>query len=182
MLPSLLVLSVIVAVIALPVARAQYRRYGHLTVPGLALLCLMLFVPNYLVELATRYEMPETFLDYAGVAIALFGLVVLVLGMSAFRSAPKVFCLDTGQLSVSGVYRWSRNPQYVGWLLFLTGFILTDWSLWCLAALLIEAVSLHFLVLIEEEHLRRAFGRAYANFCRRVPRYFPLTPAFLAKN
>ena len=34
-----------------------------------------------------------------------------------------------GKLTASGSYRWSRNPQYLGWFLFLLGFALTDWSL-----------------------------------------------------
>lgn len=37
-------------------------------------------------------------------------------------------------LDYAGPYRWSRNPQYVGWLLFVLGFALNDWSLWCLAS------------------------------------------------
>ncbi len=41
-------------------------------------------------------------------------------------------------------------------------------------ALLVSAVSLHLLVLVEEEHLRRQFGAAYLEFCQRVPRYFAL--------
>jgi protein-S-isoprenylcysteine O-methyltransferase Ste14 len=63
-----------------------------------------------------------------------------------------------GELTKSGIYRCSWNPQYVGSFLFLLGFALTDWSLWCPAALLVVAVNLHLLVLVEEEHLRRVFG------------------------
>jgi protein-S-isoprenylcysteine O-methyltransferase Ste14 len=59
----------------------------------------------------------------------------------------------------------------VGWFLFLLGFALNDWSLWCLAALLAVAISLHLLVLVEEEHLLRIFGEQYVEFCRKVPRY-----------
>jgi len=92
-------------------------------------------------------------------------------GVLAFRSASKVLCLDSGKLTASGSHQWSRNPQYLGWFLFLLGFALTDWSLWCLAALLVVAASLHLLVLIEEEHLRRVFGEPYREYCRRVPRY-----------
>ena len=43
---------------------------------------------------------------------------------------------------------------------------------WNLFDTLVVAVSLHLLVLIEEEHLRRVFGQPYIEFCRRVPRYF----------
>ena len=55
--------------------------------------------------------------------------------------------------------------------LFLLGFALNDWSTWCLAALLVVAISLHLLVLVEEEHLRRVFGEKYVAFCREIPRY-----------
>lgn len=182
MLTYLLVMSLPVALAALLVARWEYRRRGRLTWLGLGLLCAMLLVPNLVVEYATRYTMPATLLDYTGVLIALLGLVLCVLGMAAFRSVPKIFCLDTGELSVAGVYRFSRNPQYLGWLLFLTGFCLNDWSWWCLAALAVEAVSLHVLVLIEEEHLGREFGQRYDEFCRRVPRYLPLVFSFPYKR
>jgi protein-S-isoprenylcysteine O-methyltransferase Ste14 len=50
--------------------------------------------------------------------------------------------------------------------------IANDWSTWCLAALLVVASSLHLLVLIDEEHLRRIFGENYVAFCRDTPRYF----------
>lgn len=167
-------MSIPAAVIALLAARMQYRKYGKLTAIGLLLLCVMLIIPNFMLEFATRYEMPSTILDYVGVIIGLFGLILCGLGMTAFRSVPKTLCLDAGELSVSGTYRWSRNPQYIGWLLFLIGFALNDWSVWCFAALVVVAVSLHFLVLIEEEHLTRVFGQQYVAFCQKVPRYFPL--------
>ena len=94
-----------------------------------------------------------------------------MISVTFFRSVPKVLCIDAGKLTTSGPYRWGRNPQYVGWFLFLLGFALNDWSLWCLAALLVIAISLHLLVLVEEEHLRRVFGEQYVEFCRKIPRY-----------
>ena len=172
MLVKLLFVSMPVSLIALLYARWEYRKRGKLTPFGLLLLCAMLFVPNLLLEYATRYAMPSTALDYFGILLALAGLVLCLAAISHFQSLSKVFCLDAGELSLTGPYRWGRNPQYVGWILFLLGFCLYDWSLWCLAALLIEAISLHLLVLIEEEHLRRVFGQPYVEFCRRVPRYF----------
>ena len=77
-----------------------------------------------------------------------------------------------GSLAESGSCRWGRNPQYVGWLLFLLGFTLTGWTWWCLPALLLVAISLHGLVRVEEEHLGRVFGAPYDAFLQRTPRYF----------
>lgn len=171
MLTFLLALAVLVAAVALLYARWEYRKRGRLTILGLALLCAMLFVPNLILEYATRYEMPSTLLDFVGLLVGGAGLLLCLISMTFFRSMTKVLCLDAGSLVTAGPYRWSRNPQYVGYFLFLFGFALNDWSLWCLAALLVVAISLHVLVLVEEEHLRRAFGEPYLEFCRKVPRY-----------
>ena len=167
----LLVLSIAVAAVALLYARWEYRKRDKLSWFGLSLLCSMLFVPNLMLEYATSYSMPDTILEWLGVIIAVAGLVVCFGSIIVFGSITKVLCLDSGELTLSGPYRWSRNPQYVGWILFVLGFALTDWSYWCGVALAVVAVSLHLLVLIEEEHLRRVFGEPYLEFIRRVPRY-----------
>lgn len=174
MLTWLLLSTVPVSAAALLNARREYRRRGRLTSFGLFLLCLMLFLPNLVIEYATVYRLPDTLPGYFGVALAGAGLALCLGSILDFRSPAKVLCLDAGELTLAGFYRFSRNPQYLGWVLFLLGFTLTDWSLWCLGALLVVAVSLHLLVLIEEEHLRRVFGQAYEEFCSRVPRYLAL--------
>jgi protein-S-isoprenylcysteine O-methyltransferase Ste14 len=170
-MPYLLVTSIFISAVALLLARREYRKRGKLSFLGLFLLCAMLFLPNLMLDYATIYSLPGTMLDWLGVAIAAAGLVLCFGSIMFFKSISKVLCLNTGELTLSGPYRWSRNPQYVGWFLFLVGFSLTDWSPWCGVALALVAVSLHLLVLIEEEHLRRVFGEPYLEFCRRVPRY-----------
>ena len=171
MLTFLLALTVPVTTVALLYARWEYRKRGRLTVLGLVLLCAMILVPNLILEYATTYEIPSTLLDYVGVVIGIFGIALCLISIAVFRSMQKVLCINAGKLATAGPYRWSRNPQYVGWFLFLLGFALNDWSLWCLAALLASAISLHLLVLVEEEHLHRTFGEQYVEFCRKIPRY-----------
>jgi protein-S-isoprenylcysteine O-methyltransferase Ste14 len=177
MLTLLLALTVPVASVALLHARWEYRKRGRLTPRGAALICAMLVTPNLVLEYATVYELPSTPLDWAGVLVGGAGIWLCLSAMGFFASGRKVLCLDAGELTVAGPYRWSRNPQYVGYFLFLLGFALNDWSLWCLAALVASAVILHLLVLVEEEHLRRVFGGPYVAFCRAVPRYVGRTRA-----
>ena len=166
--------SVLTSAMALLYARWEYRRRGRLGLLGLGLLCAMLFLPNLILDYATTYQWPSTLMDYAGVFIGVAGLALCLVSMIRFRSITQVLCLDPGTLATAAPYRWSRNPQYVGWFLFLLGFALNDWSLWCLAALVVIGVSLHLLVLIEEEHLANVFGEPYENYRSRVPRYFQL--------
>ena len=171
MLGDMLALAVLMSVVALFYARWEYRKRGRLTLVGLLLLCGMFLMQNLVLEYAAAYEKPSTLVDYIGVFVAVIGVTLCLAGIILFRSVPKMMCQDVGALTESGIYHWSRNPQYMGYLLFLLGFALTDWSIWCLAALLVVAISLHLLVLIEEEHLRRVFGGQYIDFCHRVPRY-----------
>lgn len=157
--------------VALLYARGEYRKRGKLSILGVALLCAMLLIPNLILEYATTYAMPSTLLDYVGILISGAGIALCLVSVALFRTALKVLCLDPGKLTTVGPYRWSRNPQYVGYFLFLLGFALNDWSLWCLTALLVIAISLHLLVLVEEEHLQRVFGEQYTEYCRKVARY-----------
>lgn len=168
----LLILAVPVSAVALLYARWEYRKRGSLTYFGLLLLCVMLFVPNLALEYATIYKLPDTVPGYVGIVIGVAGIAMCLVGIFQFRSISKVFCLDAGVLSVAGPYDWSRNPQYLGFWLFLLGFALVDWSLRCLPPLIVQGINLHLLVLVEEEHLRRQFGEPYREFCRRTPRYF----------
>ena len=171
MLNYALALTIPTSAVALLYARWEYRTRGRLSLLGLFLLSAMLFMPNLALEYATAYELPSTYLDYIGILVALFGIIVCLISIIHFRSISKVLCIDTGKLTLSGPYCFSRNPQYIGWFLFLLGFAMNDWSLWCLSALVVVAISLHLLILLEEEHLQRVFGEPYLDFCSRVPRY-----------
>jgi len=73
-----LLLTVPVTTVALLYARWEYRKRDKLTIFGLFLLCVMIFVPNLVLEFATRYEMPSTPLDYFGVAISIVGITVVL--------------------------------------------------------------------------------------------------------
>ena len=176
MLTYLLVLALMITPIALLFARFEYRRRGNLSALGLLLLIVMIFVPNLMLDYAMEYEMPSTPLDYIGILVGAAGIMLVLVSFVVFRSPLKVLCLDVGTLAVTGPYRWSRNPQYIGFFLFLLGFALNDWSWWCLVALSIVASYIHLLILVEEEHLKRTFGERYAEYCRTVPRYVGRPP------
>jgi protein-S-isoprenylcysteine O-methyltransferase Ste14 len=84
------------------------------------------------------------------------------------------------RLVVSGLYRWVRNPMYVGMGILLIGeaLLLPAIRLQMLAmvAILWIVVTL-FIVVYEEPTLRRLFGEDYERYCRNVRRWIPrLTP------
>ncbi|HET7435046.1 MAG TPA: isoprenylcysteine carboxylmethyltransferase family protein [Thermoanaerobaculia bacterium] len=83
-------------------------------------------------------------------------------------------------LVVRGLYRWVRNPMYVGMGLFLVGEALAlpaiTREMFILIAALWLAVSLLILA-YEEPALRGTFGDDYRHYCAHVRRWLPrLTP------
>jgi protein-S-isoprenylcysteine O-methyltransferase Ste14 len=78
------------------------------------------------------------------------------------------------ELVARGLYRFSRNPMYVGVLSMLAAQALYFASPWLgLYALLVFLAFHCFVVLYEEPTLSRSFGDAYQRYRARVPRWLP---------
>jgi protein-S-isoprenylcysteine O-methyltransferase Ste14 len=72
----------------------------------------------------------------------------------------------------SGVYRFSRNPIYVGFLLVLVALAVGANMGWMLVMLPILFVLLHFgVVRREERYLSAKFGAGYDDYRARVRRW-----------
>jgi protein-S-isoprenylcysteine O-methyltransferase Ste14 len=79
---------------------------------------------------------------------------------------------EPGRLVGDGLYRYSRNPMYLGVVMVVFGLALA--FLRAPVAVNGAALWLAFhlvVVLVEEPHLRLARGPAYAAYCKRVPRW-----------
>ena len=77
-------------------------------------------------------------------------------------------------LVVRGLYRYTRNPMYLGVLAVILGWAV----LFQRAGLLVYAACVAtcfqlFVVLYEEPHLKRIFGESYREYSARVGRWLP---------
>jgi len=77
------------------------------------------------------------------------------------------------RLVSSGVYRFTRNPMYLGHLIFLLGLALVLRSWLGSALLLLQALWFQRRVLRDEARLKELFGQDYDDYMRRVPRWVP---------
>ena len=111
----------------------------------------------------------------AGIALVLLGVAIMLAGMIEFRSVRKVLGMETSGLVTTGIYRWSRNPQFLGWYFSVVGISLAGLSGYALLIALIAITSGHYyIVKLEEPYLERVFGREYLEYKRRTPRYIGL--------
>jgi protein-S-isoprenylcysteine O-methyltransferase Ste14 len=73
-----------------------------------------------------------------------------------------------------GLYRFTRNPMYVGVLTVILGIAALHRSPAAVAYAAVVATGFHLFVrLYEEPHLRRVFGAEYEAYCARVNRWLP---------
>lgn len=89
------------------------------------------------------------------------------------RPVRAIFGEEPPKLVMSGLYRHSRNPMYLGVLTAIFGQAIALASRTVAVYGLCVALTFHLVVLIvEEPHLRNKQGPAYEEYCRRVPRWF----------
>jgi protein-S-isoprenylcysteine O-methyltransferase Ste14 len=112
----------------------------------------------------------------AAVLVAFCGTLVSLAGVVAFsRAHTTVNPLHpdtTTTLVQSGVYRLTRNPMYVGMLLFLLGwgFYLANVASLLGIALFILYMN-RYQIAPEERALTGLFGQEYSNYMARVRRW-----------
>jgi protein-S-isoprenylcysteine O-methyltransferase Ste14 len=72
-----------------------------------------------------------------------------------------------------GPYRFTRNPMYLGHLIFMLGVALSFWSWFALLLLVGRAWWFHRRVLQDETRLTTIFGAEYTAYQARVKRWIP---------
>jgi protein-S-isoprenylcysteine O-methyltransferase Ste14 len=75
-------------------------------------------------------------------------------------------------LVTGGIFALTRNPMYLGMVIFCIGGALwVGRPLMLLAPLLMFAVANRVFIPFEEEKMRRQFGEAFDAYCQRVRRW-----------
>jgi protein-S-isoprenylcysteine O-methyltransferase Ste14 len=77
------------------------------------------------------------------------------------------------RIVATGPYRYTRNPMYLGHLIFMLGLAITFWSWFALILLATRAVWFHGRVLHDEKRLAARFGDDYAAYQKNVKRWVP---------
>lgn len=154
--------------------RREYKQYGKLTWFGTLIHVIVYGVHGMCVGIVVwgmEWTHPAGRLAWLGIPLMGIGLGITVYAMDLFRTFSRWLGTSTPGLQTNGLYRYSRNPQFVGYGLLILGFLLAWWNSLAWLGLLSYAALAHAVTLIEEEHLTRIYGDSYREYCHRVPRY-----------
>jgi protein-S-isoprenylcysteine O-methyltransferase Ste14 len=149
------------------------KKPGRLIPPVYLLLTLAASVTlHYTVPFA--YLLQGVFPRVIGFALIVVGVATSAAGAAAFKKAgTAVRPFEPAAVLVrAGLYRYSRNPMYVGLLLVTIGAATVLGT----ASAFVPPVVFFFIlrsqfVLPEEEFLHRAFGDAYSTYTQQVRRW-----------
>ena len=146
-------------------------------VPGAA----VALVPYVILQATGGLPAPQVgFLEIASVVLALTGASMVVWVSVAFvtrgRGTP-IPIEPPRDFVTAGLYRFVRNPMYIGALLTLFGEAALFRSAWILLYAGALWLALHtFTVLLEEPQLERRFGESYRTYKATTPRWIPRRP------
>jgi protein-S-isoprenylcysteine O-methyltransferase Ste14 len=74
------------------------------------------------------------------------------------------------ELITVGLFRYSRNPIFLGMVMVLAGLFLITPNAVTLIFWIVGYILIQVQIRLEEEYLRRQHGKLYDEFCQRVPR------------
>ncbi len=134
----------------------QHRRSRLPKLLGLVMLILEIFIPIR----------PGLSSFWPGLGIYLLGLIGVVWALITYRLTP----LD--QPVTAGLYRVSRNPQWVSlvWIFFGTTILSGSWFV--IGLVILMAAVGHYRILAEENACLIQYGDSYQTYLNQVPRYF----------
>lgn len=78
---------------------------------------------------------------------------------------------DKTKLVTDGIYKFSRNPAFVGFDFMYIGILLMFFNIGTLLFSLFSIVMLHLQILQEEKYMAKTFGEEYLEYKKKVFRY-----------
>jgi len=112
--------------------------------------------------------------NLAGAVVAALGLLITLSGARLFgRVGTNIRTFnEPGVLVTDGLFRWSRNPMYLGFVLLLLGIaILLGTATPFAGPLIFAIVADRWYIGFEERAMRQKFGADYEAYRRRTRRW-----------
>ncbi len=110
---------------------------------------------------------------FTGFCIAMIGDIIFLISVICMKDSWRAGIPDKDktELVTTGIYKYSRNPAFLGFDFMYIGVLLMYFNLLTIVFSLFAVVMLHLQILQEEKYLSVVFGDAYTEYKKRVFRY-----------
>ena len=110
---------------------------------------------------------------FTGFCIGLLGDGIFLLSVLCMKDSWRAGIPDKDktELVTTGIYKYSRNPAFLGFDFMYVGVLLMYGNLLTLGFSVFAMVMLHLQILQEERYLEKTFGESYREYRQHVFRY-----------
>lgn len=117
-------------------------------------------------------QFPATEFRIAGIVIGIIGVIFFASATITMKTSWRVGIPEEKTTLITyGIYKWSRNPAFVGFDLLYLSMCLMFFNIPLVLVSVWAAVMLHLQILQEENHMYRMFGREYETYKKHTLRY-----------
>ena len=126
-----------------------------------------------LVSIAFGWSCLPTNARFTGFCTGMLGDLIFLLSVLCMKDSWRAGIPDQEytELVTSGIYRFSRNPAFLGFDFMYIGVMLMYCNLLTVPLTVFAIVMLHLQILQEERYLDETFGEAYREYKRHTFRY-----------
>jgi protein-S-isoprenylcysteine O-methyltransferase Ste14 len=138
-----------------------------------AIVVVYAFIPGGYQYVMPLHSLERTSVRSTGLILLLVSLMWTVVAQAQMGNSWRIG-IDTEhrtELVQTGVFRFSRNPIFVGMMVTLLGLSLVIPSVGTLITLLVGIILIGIQVRLEEEYLMRTHGEKYLKYRRNVRRW-----------
>lgn len=127
-----------------------------------------------LVSIVFNWNIMNDEVRYVGFVIGIIGDLVFLISVICMKDSWRAGIPDKDKtkLVTDGIYKYSRNPAFLGFDLMYIGILLIYFNPLNLIFSIFAIVMLHLQTLQEENYLSVTFGEEYLNYKQNVHRYF----------
>lgn len=126
-----------------------------------------------LLSVAFGWSMLPAGARFTGFCTGLLGDLIFLLSVVCMKDSWRAGIpdMDETELITTGVYRFSRNPAFLGFDFMYIGVLLLYFNPLTAAFTLFSVIMLRLQILQEERYLTAAFGEPYTEYKKHVFRY-----------
>ena len=117
-------------------------------------------------------QLPPTEIRVVGIIMGILGVLFFAFASITMKKSWRVgIPEEKTELVTSGIYRFSRNPAFVGFDLVYLSICLMFFNIPLLVVSLWAAVMLHLQIIQEENYMQCVFGEEYDLYRKHTMRY-----------